>query len=1442
MDLKDIPKLTILTFPAWQKAMSLALMAEGCMDIVNGEEEEPEPPEPLTGEVTDEDIKEYKNMEALYRAEYKDYNKREGKAAWMIARTLGEGVDAFIKDTNDPFVMWGNLAAAMDTKGNLVHQRALRKRFSDLVHDGKETIDQYIAKLKEFQRALNGTPDPISDEALVSKIFTTLPKEWDLKIRAIEDNDSLDLPQIEKILRNYQLFLSSTKVENIALAAKGKKPGKGRGKKAKTKAADKKVTSGRVNKEAECWYCLQKGHFKNDCPTRKEVIRRSKERKEGKDKGEAANVAEKSGDVCSEEEEKACMAKRYHYDNLSDWVLDSGATSHMCHDRTVFEDLRKLPKPKKISLADDYKVEAYGIGTIHLTDELVLQGVLYVPDLSSKLCSVKRLSRAGYSLLFQGDDCIIADKGYEIARARGEDLYFLKEKVLLVREPKKEEAKLWHRRLGHLHMAGVKALQEMAEGMAVVKGEEDAHLCGSCVQGKHQKVYNRHEPAARMTRRLEMIHSDTCGPFRTASQAGARSFVLFTDDLTRMVWCFFLKSKTETMQAFKDFKAITEKHSGEVIRRFRCDNGRAEYDNAEFRGFLKEHGISYEPSAPHTQNQNGVSERMNRTIIEKARTMLLEACLSESFWAEAVNTAVYLHNRSPTRSLEGKTPFEAWNGVRPDLSHLKVFGCDAYLHVPDEARTKLESKSRNCIFLGYVRNTTKLWRLWDIAGRRVVRGANVRFDEQGRGGRGSAGEPQQGKPAPEIIDPFQSVSDLEGSGSTAIDDGSRGRFATGTPLGPGVIDGAPIAGSGKVMSKGFTSGNGHAMDRGQDPGSPEVTDNEQDSSHEKPGEETRKSGRVRTKTKLFPGMRAFVARIGKDGEPVTFQDALDEHPTRWQKAIAEEYASHEENGTWRPATLPAGRKALSTKWVFKNKTNADGSIRHKARLVVRGFEQKQGIDFQETFAPVAKFPTVRIMLALATHFDWEIHQMDVKTAFLYPVIEDEVYISIPEGYQEFHPDKKFTEEVFRLQKTLYGLRQSPLAWYRVVDSFLCSKGLIRSNEDSSLYISESLIVILFVDDILLFAKDMATIQEAKGWLTSQYRMTDLGELRQFLGMQIMRNRKDREMFLGQQRYFRRILEQCKMADCKGCKTPMDPKIFLIKPADKDITGVTEYKSLIGSLMYGMLGTRPDLGYAISTLSKVNDCPGEEHHAAGKRALRYLQESKDYGIRFMAGEPGVFPEPVCYTDSDWAGDKENRRSTGGYVFMLAGGAVSWKTKRQSVVAMSSTEAEYIALSEATKEAVWMRRLLVEIESRVVKRPVLDAAAYHEEELVRQWEPEHEEIQDPAREPEQILVSMRPQVILADNQGSIKMTENVLGNTRAKHIDLRYHYVRDAWQDSKICLQYEPTETMTADILTKPLARDRHWSLLRAMGLAPGISDGIGKETQAKHVVLQVRQAL
>jgi len=1390
-EFKGIPRLSVVTYAAWKRAITMALMSERCLDIVQTTEKAPKAPQTLPDEPAPsaEAVNENNQAWERYEVRFADYKARFGKAGWIINQSLTKESEIYVKDTTNPAKMWAILQEKMDSKDNVVLQRSIRRDFQDVKHDGKEPIESYIRKLREFQRALEGTPDAINDDALMSKILLSLPPAWETKIAAVEDDEDLTLDKLERVLRNYQCRLNAAKAHDVALATKDRGGPRGRGKKHPRENATDKVLDGRVSKDTECWYCLQKGHMQGACPLRKEKEKRRTERKNAK---EQANVV-KDEEIVSDKEMSFMVS---HYLKSShEWVLDSGATGHMCCSRDAFESLKRLPTDKKIFMGDGSDVSAHGVGTVRLNPEVVLTDVLYVPEFTVNLCSVSKLAKDGLAVTFMETLCTITKDGHELIRGTGvAGLYTLHTEGEMALTA--ATTSLWHRRLGHLNVASVKKLETMAVGMRCTAEPKMEAVCPPCIEGKQHKVFNRHEPSTRMTKRLQMVHSDTCGPFRTPSKAGAKTFVLFIDDMTRMVWCFFMKSKTETPEAFKTFKTLVEKHSGQSIMRFRCDNGKAEYDNATFQGILRESGISYEPSAPYTQNQNGVSERMNRTVMEKARTMLLEARLPESFWAEAVNTAVYLHNRSPTRSLDGCTPYEAWNGSKPDLAHIKVFGCDAYLFVPDEKRGKLQAKSQKCVLMGYVWNTTKMWRLWDPIGKRVVVGSNVRFDEDTLSGRERATVLQETDDiVNEIVDekPEPSTVDI-----VEIDDSSRGRFHSGeqTVIPEVQQETLPIS-------------------------EPEQTvDTRQIEGRSEEQAPLRRSTRVRTQTKMFPGMRAFAARIGKDGEPITLTEALHEEPERWKYAVADELKSHMDNGTWTRATLPIGKKALSTKWVFKFKTNADGSRRYKARLVVRGFEQREGIDFEETFAPVAKFPTVRIMFALAAHFDWDIEQMDVKTAFLYPEIDEEVYIKMPEGYRLFYPDDENAEGVARLCKTLYGLRQSPNAWFKVLDRLFRSKGFSRSNEDPCLYISENLIILIFVDDIVFFAKDKEAIRVAKGWLSDAFKMVDLGELKLFLGMQITRDRSRKILFVSQERYISKVLERCKMENCHGCKTPMDTKLVLTKPENNEIVGTVEYQSLVGSIMYAMLGTRPDLAYTVSTLSKFNSCPAVMHHAAAKRALRYLQGTKDYGLLYCGGQDGsTFPEPICYTDSDWAGDTENRKSTGGYVFLIGGTAVSWKTKKQTTISLSSTEAEYIALSEATKEAMWMKRLLREIETRVVPKAEVDLAKYHEEEIERQWKPWRDdgwEEVDSANANDD-LVTSRPQKILADNQGCIKLAENILGGSRAKHIEIRYHYVRDMLERGEIEILYEPTSTMTADVLTKALPKDRHWLHVDHMGV-------------------------
>ena len=920
-----------------------------------------------------------------------------------------------------------------------------------------------------------------------------------------------------------------------------------------------------------------------------------------------------------------------------------------------------------------------------------------------------------------------------------------------------------------------------------------------------------------------------------------------------MVWCYFLRRKSaeEVLGIFKGFKGLVEKHSGKLILRFRCDNGRGEYDNLLFQEYLLSQGITYEPSAPYTQHQNGVSERIIRTIMERARTILLESHLEDRFWAEAVNTSVYLHNRSPTRALKGTTPYEAWHGSKPSLEHLRRFGCDAYVHVPIERRKKLDPKSRLCIHLGYVHNTTKLWRVWDPATERVIHVADVVFDERSFGGRTrtqslpllstllsdeqspSDSFVPHGLPPTSVPSDIHRPPDGDTLHTSEVDDTSGGRFTTcvedrvgdsDEPIPGAQTDDSPMP-TGRSTARSITS-NGMAPVEGES-----VTcDSAAPDGHQLPA--LRKAMRARRPSFWLRDSVTFAAQASEHAEPQTYQEALERPDIcKWELAIQEEYKSHVDNGTWELAELLPGKNDITCKWVFRLKTNADGSTRFKARLVIRGFEQVPGIDFHETFAPVAKFVTVRVQLALAAHHDWEVEQMDVKTAFLHPVLEEEVFMAIREGYSEYSgmPCPQGPYPVLRLLKALYGLKQAPHAWYEDVNGFFLNAGMTRSSEDHSLYFSNDIIILLYVDDLLLFAKDMRSIEKMKTQLSTAYHMTDLGPIRKFLGLQVVRDRTLHHIDLHQLPYIQTFLSRFQMGECKGISTPIEPNGYLPPCGnDMDINNRSEYQSKIGSIMYAMLGTRPDLAYTISNLSKHNDRPTRCHHIGLQRVFRYLQETQHTRIRYqrLDDEHTVFPKSFGYTDSDWAGDQHDRKSTSGYVLLLCGGAISWKSRKPDVVATSSTEAEYVALSEAAKESIWLRRLLTELESRVITSTSPDITAQDFDIIYPSSKSSDTNAKTTTSDILEPSTSTTPQVIYADNQGAIKLSENPQFHARTKHIDIRYHYIRTAQERNEVSVVYIPTADMTANLLTKALSREKHQKHMKGMGIVGFVEKGAG----------------
>ena len=509
------------------------------------------------------------------------------------------------------------------------------------------------------------------------------------------------------------------------------------------------------------------------------------------------------------------------------------------------------------------------------------------------------------------------------------------------------------------------------------------------------------------TRPYEIVHSDVCGPMQVESKGGSKYMLTFTGDYSRYTTVYFIKSKSEVLSKFQEYVNSVEKHTGHQIMKLnilaeddvkvlRSDNG-GEYTSNNFAKFCGEKGISHEFTVPYCPQQNGVAERMNRTIMEGVRSMLFQAKLPLEFWAEACSTAVYLHNRSPTTALKDETPFERCFGRRPDISHLRVFGfgCVSYVHVPDGQRRKLDAKARKSIFVGYPPGV-KGYKLYDLEKKKfVVSRADIRsvFPDVDQESESVTQHPLHEEPAvPDDVEP-----PVQKNVEPAVPQ-------IGEPVGVPNEE-APVQ---RTYEDVFL-------------------------------EEVRNlpSVRERRMPSRFCDEDCLLVDSEID-EPKTVQEALNgEQSVQWREAMESEYSSLLKNDTWDLAPPPEGKNIVGSRWILKVKRDEDGGVgRFKARLVVQGFSQVKGVDYDGVFSPVARYTSVRSLLALANAHDLEIHQMDVKTASLNGSLDCEIYMSQPEGFVD--PDRP--NHVCKLKKSIYGLKQSARCWNTTLDEYLKSVG------------------------------------------------------------------------------------------------------------------------------------------------------------------------------------------------------------------------------------------------------------------------------------------------------------------------------------------------------------------------------------------------------------------
>eukprot|EP00052_Salpingoeca_macrocollata_P029827 m.307284 g.307284 ORF g.307284 m.307284 type:complete len:509 (-) comp23022_c5_seq5:537-2063(-) len=494
----------------------------------------------------------------------------------------------------------------------------------------------------------------------------------------------------------------------------------------------------------------------------------------------------------------------------------------------------------------------------------------------------------------------------------------------------------------------------------------------------------------------------------------------------------------------------------------------------------------------------------------------------------------------------------------------------------------------------------------------------------------------------------------------------------------------------------------------------------------------------------------------------------------WVRAMSAELDSLQANGTWELVprhSMPSGAKALHTKWVYRTKHLSDGETERRARLVVLGNHQRPGFDFDADalFAPVCQRTTFRVFFAVAAAQGTPVYSMDVRSAFLNAELDEEVYVQPPELLGAA------PQQVCRLRKTLYGLRQSPRAWSAELDKFLVSEGLTRSKADPCLYCrqdgKEFLRILVYVDDLQLTGSSDDVVQRFKDAICNRFKMHDEGLSTDFLGMRVTQS--NGAIRLDQERYASEVLQRFGMADCKPLGTPLEPGTVLSPGDDQSellsADQASVFRGIVGALLFLGSCTRPDLAFSTHQLSKVMAAPTQKHLIAAKRVLRYLQGTKSLGITFSRS--GVQrPQLHGFTDASW-NSEARRRSTSGFVFLMTGGAVSWRTKMQSVAALSTAESEYYAMAEAVREVLFLRNLLMELGC-------------------------------PQRSPTSLL---------EDNQATIKIATNAMTTSRTKHIDLRQHFVRDVITAGDVVLEYCPTADMVADELTKALSKAQHVAL-------------------------------
>ena len=1104
-----------------------------------------------------------------------------------------------------------------------------------------------------------------------------------------------------------------------------------------------------------CYRCDKTGHFVADCPDLHLKLQETQEA----ENDETRNTDELMMHELVFLNEKNVVPEKFETnagENM--WYLDNGASNHMTGDKRYFSSIDKAITGK-VRFGDDSRIDIRGKGTISFIDmngeSRKMTDVYYIPALRSNIISLGQATEAGCDVHMSGEQLTMHDQQGKIlvtARRSRNRLYKVRMGItddLKAHLTMASESSKWHARLGHVNHETMRSMAQQKLVIGMPSMNVESKVCQSCLMGKQTRRVFPQATHYRATEKLQLIHGDLCGPITPRTQAGKRYIFVLIDDYSRYMWTSLMSEKSQAFETFKKFKNLVEQETGKKIQTFRTDRG-GEFISGEFNGYCELSGIKRHLTAPYSPQQNGVVERRNRTLMEMTRSILKHMNMPNYFWGEATRHSTYLLNRIATRALKDKTPYELYHDKRPNIDHLRVFGCIGYAKVEKSQLRKLDDRSKMLVNLG-TEPGSKAYRLYDPERRRVIVSRDVVFDETKSWNWGKDSNEHEREESDESF-----TVALGEYGNHGIEEKNEDKSNTLNKLG------------------------GTEAEREEDDTGNQSNETEEVSSDEEEASQPalRRSTRVTVKPKYLEDYLLFAFEEGErllmclNDEPVSFAEA--KKSKKWTRACEDEIESIIKNDTWELVDLPYGAKAIGLKWVFKLKRNADGTInKFKARLVAKGYVQQYGVDFDEVFAPVARLETIRLLINLAAANGWEVHHLDVKTAFLHGELKEVVYVSQPEGFEKKGQENK----VYRLNKALYGLRQAPRAWNTKLNKILVELKFDKCTKEPSVYKKlvngHLLIVAVYVDDLFVTGTSREVIEEFKKRMASKFDMSDLGVLTYYLGIEV--HQHEEGITLSQAQYALKIVEEAGMSQCNSVQTPMEAGLKLFKAETEEEIDATGFRRNVGCLRY-LLHTRPDLAYSVGVLSRYMHSPRASHGAAMKQCLRYLQGTASLGLTFRR-VASKMPRLIGYSDSSYNTCPDDGKSTTGHIFYLGESPITWCSQKQDVVALSSCEAEFMAGTEAARQALWLQELLSEVTGRPCEK-----------------------------------VTIR-----IDNQSAIALTKNPVFHGRSKHIHSRYHFIRECVEKEQIEVEHVSGEKQKADILTKALGRIKFLEMRSFIGM-------------------------